>query len=112
MSADPRDADPRDAAAFAALLARTAGDILLIVDRELRIVRAGAGAAGLAERSADELIGMSLIAAFGSAPLDAVARRAAGERTPALGEADLGPRTARAPRCPAARNALPGSASR
>jgi len=89
-------ADPRDAAAFAALLERTAGDILLIVDRELRIIRAGAGAAGLAERSVDELIGMSLIAAFGSAPLDAVARQAAGDGAPALGEADLGPRTVRA----------------
>jgi two-component system phosphate regulon sensor histidine kinase PhoR len=89
-------ADPRDAAAFAALLERTAGDIVLIVDAQLRIVRAGAGAAGLAERSAEGLIGMSLIAAFGSAPLDAVARSAAGEGAPALGEADLGPRSARA----------------
>jgi two-component system phosphate regulon sensor histidine kinase PhoR len=89
-------ADPRDAAAFAALLERIAGDILLIVDAQLRIVRAGAGAAGLAERSAEGLIGMSLIAAFGSAPLDAVARSAAGEGAPALGEADLGPRSARA----------------
>lgn len=90
------NADPRDAPAFAALLERTAGDILLIVDPQLRIIRAGAGAAGLAERPVHELIGMSLIAAFGSAPLDAVARQAAEEGAPALGEADLGPRSARA----------------
>ena len=88
--------DPLGSAAFAALLERTAGDILLIVDSQLRITRAGAGAAGLAERSAEELIGMSLIAAFGSAPLDAVARQAGRDRSPALGEADLGPRAGRA----------------
>ena len=89
-------ADPLGAAAFAALLERTAGDIVLIVDPQLRITRAGAGAAGLAERSAEELVGMSLIAAFGSAPLDAVARNAAREGSPSLGEADLGPRAGRA----------------
>ena len=88
--------DPLGSAAFAALLERTAGDILLIVDSQLRITRAGAGAAGLAERSAEELIGMSLIAAFGSAPLDTVARQAGRDRSPALGEADLGPRAGRA----------------
>ena len=83
--------DPLAAAAFAALLERTAGDILLIVDDQLRITRAGAGAAALAGRTVDELVGMSLIAAFGSAPLDALARRAGWERSPSLGEADLGP---------------------
>jgi two-component system phosphate regulon sensor histidine kinase PhoR len=88
--------DPLGAAAFAALLERTAGDILLIVDEQLRITRAGAGAAGLAERTVDELVGMSLIAAFGSAPLDALARRAWRDRSPSLGEADLGPRGGRA----------------
>ncbi|MEP7041232.1 MAG: ATP-binding protein [Chloroflexota bacterium] len=89
-------ADPLGAAAFAALLERTAGDVVLIVDQQLRIVRAGAGAAGLAQRSAEELIGMSLIAAFGSAPLDAVARSAARDRSPSLGEAELGVRAGRA----------------
>jgi two-component system phosphate regulon sensor histidine kinase PhoR len=89
-------ADPLAAAAFAALLDRAAGDILLIVDEQLRITRAGAGAAGLAERPAAELAGMSLIAAFGSAPLDAIARHAGRERAPCLGEADLGPRGGRA----------------
>ena len=88
-------ADPLAAAAFAALFERTAGDILLIVDDQLRITRAGAGAAALAERPVQELTGMSLIAAFGSAPLDAVARLAATQRSPALGEADLGPRGGR-----------------
>jgi two-component system phosphate regulon sensor histidine kinase PhoR len=88
--------DPLGAAAFSALLDRTAGDILLIVDDQLRITRAGAGAAMLAERHAHELIGMSLIAAFGSAPLDAVARRAGSDRSPVLGEADLGPHGRRA----------------
>jgi two-component system phosphate regulon sensor histidine kinase PhoR len=88
-------ADPRAAAAFEALLERTAGDILLIVDGQLRVTRAGAGAAALAQRTVQELVGMSLIAAFGSAPLDALARRAASERSPSLGEADLGPRGGR-----------------
>jgi two-component system, OmpR family, phosphate regulon sensor histidine kinase PhoR len=88
--------DPLAAAAFAALLERTAGDILLIVDDQLRITRAGAGAAALTGRTVDELVGMSLIAAFGSAPLDALARRAARERSPSLGEGDLGPHGGRA----------------
>ena len=88
-------ADPLGSAAFAALLERTAGDILLVVDGQLRITRAGAGAAGLAQRPPDQLIGMSLIAAFGSAPLDAVARQAGRDGSPALGEADLGARPAR-----------------
>ena len=82
--------DPLAAAAFAALLERTAGDILLIVDDQLRITRAGAGAAALGGRPVEELVGMSLIATFGSAPLDALARRAARERSPSLGEAELG----------------------
>jgi len=88
--------DTLDAAAFAALLERTAGDILLVVDDQLRIMRVGAGAAALAQRRVDELIGMSLIAAFGSAPLDALARHAARDRSPSLGEAELGPRGERA----------------
>ena len=88
--------DPLAAAAFAALLERTAGDILLIVDDQLRITRAGAGAAALAQRPVEELLGMSLIAAFGSAPLDALARRSARERSPSLGEAELGSRGGRA----------------
>jgi two-component system phosphate regulon sensor histidine kinase PhoR len=83
-------ADPLAAAAFAALMQRAAGDVLLVVDEQLRIIRAGTGAAALAERSVEALHGMSLIAAFGSAPLDALARQALADRAPAQGEAGLG----------------------
>jgi len=81
--------DPTEAAAFDALLGRRSDHLLVIVDELLRIVRAGPEAAALAERSEAELVGMSLIAAFGSASLDAVARQAltAGG---ASGEAALG----------------------
>lgn len=82
--------DPTTSAAFEALLARRGGDVLILVDRSLRIVRAGAEAADLAERSEPALRGMSLIAAFGSAALDAVARRAVADGAVATGEADLG----------------------
>lgn len=82
--------DPAAAAAFEALLARRGGDVLLLVDGDLRIRRAGPEAEALAERAAGELGGMSLIAAFGSAPLDAVAREALAAGEPRTGEADLG----------------------
>ena len=82
--------DPGGAAAFEALLDRRGGDVLLLVDGALRIARAGPGAAELAERPLDALPGMSLIAAFGSAALDAVARDAVTSGSPASGEADLG----------------------
>lgn len=81
--------DPQ-AAAFEALLARSGGMLLLVVDDRLRILRAGAEAARLADRPAAELAGLSLIAAFGSASLDAVARRALDDREAASGEAELG----------------------
>jgi two-component system phosphate regulon sensor histidine kinase PhoR len=78
-------------AAFEALLERSGGDpILLLVDDRLRIVRTGAGAALLAGRAANDLAGMSLIAAFGSASLDGVARAAAAAGEPVVGEAQLG----------------------
>ena len=81
--------EPSGAAAFEALLGRRSLHLLLIVDDSLRIVRAGPEAAAIAERHESELIGMSLIAAFGSAPLDAVARHGlAGDG--ASGEAALG----------------------
>ena len=76
--------------AFDALLARGGGDLLLLVDGRLRIVRAGAEAAALAERPEVALQGMSMIAAFGSASLDAVAREALASQEPVSGEADLG----------------------
>ncbi len=82
--------DPTASAAFEALLGRTGGVVLLLVDRRLRILRAGAEAAALAERSAAALNGMSMIAAFGSAALDAICREAAATGEPASGEAELG----------------------
>ena len=83
--------DALPAAAFEALLHRTGGDVLLLIDPGLRIVRAGAEAGRLAERPAAELARMSLIAAFGSAALDAVARSATQSGKPVTGEAELGP---------------------
>jgi two-component system phosphate regulon sensor histidine kinase PhoR len=81
--------DPSGAAAFEALLGRRSQHLLLIIDESLRIVRAGPEAAAIAERDESELTGMSLIAAFGSASLDAVARQALASGG-AAGEADLG----------------------
>ena len=81
---------PTSSAAFEALLARRGGDLLILVDERLRIVRAGLEAAALAERGERSLGGMSLIAAFGSASLDAVARQAASSGEATSGEADLG----------------------
>ena len=77
-------------AAFEALLARRGGDLLILVDDRLRIVRAGREAASLAERGDSSLYGMSLIAAFGSASLDAVARQVAASGEATTAEADLG----------------------
>jgi two-component system phosphate regulon sensor histidine kinase PhoR len=77
------------AAAFEALLGRRGGHLLVIVDEDLRIVRAGPEAAALADRSEASLGGMSLIAAFGSASLDAIARTAIADGG-ATGEAALG----------------------
>lgn len=81
---------PGAAAAFEALLGRRGGDLLLLVDRSLRILRAGADAADLADRADEGVVGMSLIAAFGSAALDALARQALVAGTVVTGEADLG----------------------
>jgi two-component system phosphate regulon sensor histidine kinase PhoR len=78
------------AAAFQSLLSRRGGEVLILVDESLRIVRAGTEAANLAERPLESLAGMSLIAAFGSAPLDAVARQSLTSGEAASGEADLG----------------------
>ena len=81
---------PSSSAAFEALLARRGGDLLILVDDRLRIVRAGREAASLAERGDSSLYGMSLIAAFGSASLDALARQVAASGEATTGEADLG----------------------
>jgi two-component system, OmpR family, phosphate regulon sensor histidine kinase PhoR len=82
--------DQTSAAAFEALLLRRGGDLLISVDETLRIARAGPEAAILAERPEGALSGMSLIAAFGSAPLDALARQAITTGEAVSGEADLG----------------------
>ena len=78
-----------EAAAFEALLAQRSDHVLVVVDERLRIVRAGPQAERLAGRDADAMVGMSLIAAFGSAALDAIARDASAG-SPATGEAALG----------------------
>ena len=82
--------DPIAAAAFESLLLRRGGDLLILVDDMLRIERAGPEAAQLAERPQGSLAGMSLIAAFGSAPLDALSRQAITSGEATSGEADLG----------------------
>ncbi len=64
--------------------------MLLLVDDQLRVLRAGPQVAALAHRRPEQLPGLSLIAAFGSAALDAVAREAASTGQPASGEAQLG----------------------
>jgi two-component system, OmpR family, phosphate regulon sensor histidine kinase PhoR len=87
--------DPVASQAFEALLTRSGNDLLILLDERTRIVRCGPEAAGLAERTADELAGMSVIAAFGSAALDRVARQALETGQPATGEVDLGRRGAR-----------------
>jgi two-component system phosphate regulon sensor histidine kinase PhoR len=76
-------------AVFEALLGRR-DEMLLLVDDRLRLVRAGAEAERLAERPVAELIGMSLIAAFGSSELDILARQALALGQPVSGEAELG----------------------
>ena len=83
-------ADDPGSAVFEALLRRRGEALLLLVDHRLRVVRAGAEAERLAERPTDELIGMSLIAAFGSAGLDTLARQALALGEPVVGEAELG----------------------
>jgi two-component system, OmpR family, phosphate regulon sensor histidine kinase PhoR len=77
--------------AFEALLGRSKGDpVLVLVDDRLRILRAAPQANALADRDDADLIGKSLIAAFGSAPLDAAARAALAAGEPVVGEAQLG----------------------
>jgi two-component system, OmpR family, phosphate regulon sensor histidine kinase PhoR len=86
---EPAPAD-QAAAVLDVLLRGTGSDFLVLTDRRLRITRAGSTAARLAERPAEDLAGMSLIAAFGSVALDGVAREALDRRTPRQGEVRLG----------------------
>ena len=90
VAPDPRAGEGLAAAAFEALLAQRGGSVLLVVDARLRIVRVGAEAAAIAERDAEQLVGMSLIAGFGSAALDALARQAASAGEAVSGEAVVG----------------------
>ena len=76
-------------ASFEALLSHSR-TLVIVVDSRLRILRAGPLAAELAGRPAEALIGMSLIAALGSVPLDSVARAALASAEPVTGEAELG----------------------
>ncbi len=82
--------EPAAEAALAALLDGIADDVLILTDHNLRIERAGAAAAELAERERGELNGLSLIAAFGSVSLDGIARQALDEQRRARGEVQLG----------------------
>jgi two-component system phosphate regulon sensor histidine kinase PhoR len=75
---------------FEALLERRGETLLLLADQRLRILRAGAEAERLAERPVRELVGMTLIAAFGSAGLDVIARQALADGKPIAGETELG----------------------
>jgi two-component system phosphate regulon sensor histidine kinase PhoR len=94
----PASADPpftgggpgQASATLEVLLRGTGSDFLILTDDRLRITRAGATAGRLAERSSAELVGMSLIAAFGSVALDGVAREAAERNAPRQGEVRLG----------------------
>jgi two-component system, OmpR family, phosphate regulon sensor histidine kinase PhoR len=88
--------EPASAAAFEALLGQTGAGWLVLIDERLRIRRAGVGAAELADRPVDALPGMSLIAAFGSVTLDALARAALASGMAQAGEAELGQRSTRA----------------
>lgn len=93
-NASPRAADERPgeeaAAVLEVLLRGTGSDFLILADGRLRITRAGLTAARLAERSAEDLRGMSLIAALGSVALDAVAREALERHTRRQAEVRLG----------------------
>ncbi len=81
---------PTPGTVFEALLGPGRRHLIVVVDDALRIVRAGQAAAEIAERREADMIGMSLIAAFGSASLDAIARQAAASPGPISAEASLG----------------------
>jgi two-component system phosphate regulon sensor histidine kinase PhoR len=85
----PVEADLANAA-LDALLRGTSSGFLILTDDRLRILRGGATAARLAERHSEDLTGMSLIAAFGSAALDGIAREALERGTQRQGEVRLG----------------------
>ncbi|MGH2462878.1 MAG: sensor histidine kinase [Candidatus Limnocylindria bacterium] len=84
-----------DPETLATILARHGDDALVVTDGDLRIREASAEAASLADRSREELRGLSLIAGLGSAPLDELARTALTAGEPRSGEAALGRMTNR-----------------
>jgi len=75
---------------LAAILSRHGDDALIVTDGHLRIREASAEAASLAERPREQMRGLSLIAALGSAPLDELGRAALAVGEPRSGEAALG----------------------
>ncbi|RPH36418.1 MAG: hypothetical protein EHM90_02030, partial [Chloroflexi bacterium] len=75
---------------LSAVLARRGDDALIVIDDQLRIRDASAEAAALADRTVEQLRGLSLIAAFGSTPLDELAKAAIGHHAIRSGEAALG----------------------
>jgi two-component system, OmpR family, phosphate regulon sensor histidine kinase PhoR len=79
-----------DPETLSAILARRGDDALVVADRDLRIQQASAEAASLAARTPEQLRGLSLIAAFGSGPLDELAREAVSSGQSRVGEAALG----------------------
>lgn len=79
-----------DQETLSAILARRGDDALIVADRDLRIRQASAEAASLAARSPEQMRGLSLIAAFGSGPLDELARAAVSSGQARVGEAALG----------------------
>jgi two-component system phosphate regulon sensor histidine kinase PhoR len=80
---------------WAAVLGRRGDDAVIVTDAALRVTQASAEAADLADRAAGDLRGLSLIAAFGSAPLDDLARDALASHQPRTGDAALGRLAAR-----------------
>jgi two-component system phosphate regulon sensor histidine kinase PhoR len=80
---------------WGAVLGHRGDDALVVTDATLRVVQASDEAADLADRSRDDLRGLSLIAAFGSAQLDELARDAIEAGEPRAGDAALGRLTER-----------------
>ena len=77
---------------LAAILSLRGPDAAVVTDDQLRIVAASAEAAALGQRAPEETGGLSLIAALGSAAVDALAREALRTAAVASGEATIGGR--------------------
>jgi two-component system phosphate regulon sensor histidine kinase PhoR len=79
-----------DPETLTAILTREGDDAFVVVNGDLTIRQVSAEAARLAARSREQLGSLSLIAAFGSASLDELARAAIAAGEPRSGEAALG----------------------